>query len=88
MFRMNGRSLMVLSGVALLLLGTVVGRPYCRFLCPYGALLNTAPTTLAGCRALVEHVVAYAADEVGEDCHRTLVALAEVLQRRDRPAAA
>jgi NosR/NirI family transcriptional regulator, nitrous oxide reductase regulator len=44
MFRMNGRILMVLSGVALLLLGTVVGRPYCRFLCPYGALLNLGAT--------------------------------------------
>jgi polyferredoxin len=39
-FRMSGRTLMVLTGVALLLLGTVVGRPYCRFLCPYGALLK------------------------------------------------
>jgi NosR/NirI family nitrous oxide reductase transcriptional regulator len=39
-FRMSGRMLMVLSGVALLVLGTVVGRPYCRFLCPYGALLK------------------------------------------------
>jgi NosR/NirI family transcriptional regulator, nitrous oxide reductase regulator len=39
-FRMNGRTLMVLSGAALLLLGIFVGRPYCRFLCPYGALLK------------------------------------------------
>jgi NosR/NirI family nitrous oxide reductase transcriptional regulator len=39
-FRMSGRSLMVLFGVALLLLGVFVGRPYCRFLCPYGALLK------------------------------------------------
>ena len=39
-FRMNGRTLMVLSGAALLLLGVFVGRPYCRFLCPYGALLK------------------------------------------------
>src|ERR1039458_3427998 len=39
-FRMSGRSLMVLSGAALLLLGAFVGRPYCRFLCPYGALLK------------------------------------------------
>ena len=39
-FRMSGWSLMVLSGVALLLLGVFVGRPYCRFLCPYGALLK------------------------------------------------
>jgi NosR/NirI family transcriptional regulator, nitrous oxide reductase regulator len=39
-FRMSGRSLMVLSGAALLVLGVFVGRPYCRFLCPYGALLK------------------------------------------------
>ncbi len=39
-FRMSGRTLMVLTGIGLLLLGTVVGRPYCRFLCPYGALLK------------------------------------------------
>ena len=39
-FRMNGRTLMVLTGVALVLLGVFVGRPYCRFLCPYGALLK------------------------------------------------
>jgi len=43
-FRLSGRTLMVLSGVALLLLGTVVGRPYCRFLCPYGALLKLGAT--------------------------------------------
>jgi len=41
-FRMSGRALMVLAGVALLLLGMFVGRPYCRFLCPYGALLKLA----------------------------------------------
>jgi ferredoxin len=40
LFRMSGRTLMVLTGVALLLLGMFVGRPYCRFLCPYGALLK------------------------------------------------
>ena len=39
-FRMSGRTLMVLSGAGLLLLGVFVGRPYCRFLCPYGALLK------------------------------------------------
>jgi ferredoxin len=31
---------MLLIGAAFLLLGTVVGRPYCRFVCPYGALLK------------------------------------------------
>lgn len=40
LFRLNGRSAMVFTGAALLLLGTVVGRPYCRFACPYGALLK------------------------------------------------
>ena len=39
-FRLNGRVLMVAIGLALLLLGMFVGRPYCRFLCPYGALLK------------------------------------------------
>jgi len=39
-FRLSGRALMVGSGVALLVLGVFVGRPYCRFLCPYGALLK------------------------------------------------
>jgi ferredoxin len=43
-FRMNGRILMVASGAALLLLGVFVGRPYCRFLCPYGALLKLGAT--------------------------------------------
>jgi ferredoxin len=43
-FRMSGRLLMVLTGAGLLVLGTFVGRPYCRFLCPYGALLKLAAT--------------------------------------------
>jgi polyferredoxin len=43
-FRLSGRTLMVLSGASLLLLGIFVGRPYCRFLCPYGALLKMAAT--------------------------------------------
>jgi NosR/NirI family transcriptional regulator, nitrous oxide reductase regulator len=43
-FRMNGRALMVIAGVALLALGIFVGRPFCRFLCPYGALLKLGAT--------------------------------------------
>jgi NAD-dependent dihydropyrimidine dehydrogenase PreA subunit len=39
-FRMSGRGLMVAAGVTLLVLGMFVGRPYCRFLCPFGALLK------------------------------------------------
>ena len=41
-FRFNGSSLMIGLGVAFLLVGLFVGRPYCRFLCPYGALLRLA----------------------------------------------
>ena len=47
-FRMSGRSLMVLCGAALLLLGVFVGRPYCRFLCPYGALLKLGRSSPSG----------------------------------------
>ena len=39
-FRLHGPATMFGLGLALLALGTVVGRPYCRFLCPYGALLG------------------------------------------------
>ncbi len=44
LFRMSGSIGMVVSGAALLLAGIFVGRPYCRFLCPYGALLRMAST--------------------------------------------
>jgi len=39
-FRFGGPLSSMLTGGALLLVGTVVARPYCRFLCPYGVLLN------------------------------------------------
>lgn len=39
-FRMGARFNMVILGISMLLLGTVVARPYCRFLCPYGVLLD------------------------------------------------
>ncbi len=39
-FRLGGSTGLVVFGVVMLALGTVVGRPYCRFLCPYGALLR------------------------------------------------
>ncbi len=38
-FRLNGPAWLLGLGGGLLLLGTVIGRPYCRFLCPYGGLL-------------------------------------------------
>lgn len=60
-FRFSGSTLMVGAGIALLVLGLFVGRPYCRFLCPYGVLLGLAssvskwrvtitPTTCTQCR--------------------------------------
>jgi NosR/NirI family nitrous oxide reductase transcriptional regulator len=39
-FRLGGSGGMLAFGVGLLALATVIGRPYCRFLCPYGALLR------------------------------------------------
>ncbi len=39
-FRMNATFGMLVFGGILLLTGVVIARPYCRFLCPYGVLLN------------------------------------------------
>jgi ferredoxin len=39
-FRRNGSLSMLLLGGAFLGVGLFVGRPYCRFLCPYGAILS------------------------------------------------
>ena len=39
-FRLSGRATMVIAGALLLGLAVFVSRPFCRFLCPYGALLH------------------------------------------------
>ena len=39
-FRFGASFNMIVWGISLLILGTVVARPYCRFLCPYGVVLN------------------------------------------------
>jgi NosR/NirI family nitrous oxide reductase transcriptional regulator len=39
-FRRSAQLPMVLFGAGILLLGTVIPRPYCRFLCPYSVLLR------------------------------------------------
>lgn len=41
-FRRTGSAGMLVLGAAVLLVGVFVGRPYCRYVCPYGALLNLA----------------------------------------------
>jgi NosR/NirI family nitrous oxide reductase transcriptional regulator len=41
-FRMAGPRSMLLTGAALLVMSIFIGRPYCRYLCPYGALLGMA----------------------------------------------
>ncbi len=41
-FRIGGEFNMVLFGAAFLAVGLFYGRPYCRFLCPYGVLLGWA----------------------------------------------
>ncbi len=39
-FRMDAKFHMIVLGIAFLLMGMFVARPYCRFLCPYGVLLS------------------------------------------------
>jgi polyferredoxin len=40
LFRFTGAAWLLMLGGAFLLAGVFVGRPYCRWLCPYGALLS------------------------------------------------
>ena len=51
-FRLSGSALMLSCGIGLLVLGLFVGRPYCRFLCPYGVLLGLA-SNVSKCRATI-----------------------------------
>jgi len=39
-FRLSGNWNMLVLGACLLLIGLFIGRPYCRFLCPYGMILR------------------------------------------------
>ncbi len=43
-FRLSGHLPILVYGGVLLLLGVWIARPYCRFLCPYGALLGLCST--------------------------------------------
>jgi len=68
-FRLDAPYTMVIFGALLLLAGIFVNRPYCRFLCPYGVLLNIfsrfagkhltiTPAECTNCR-LCEHACPY-----------------------------
>lgn len=70
-FRLDAPYTMIIFGVLLLLAGIFVNRPYCRFLCPYGVLLNVfsrfagkhltiTPAECTNCR-LCEHACPYEA---------------------------
>ena len=39
-FRLGGNITLILFGVVLLIISIFTGRPFCRFICPYGALLS------------------------------------------------
>jgi len=39
-FRLSGNLNLLILGACLLLVGVFVGRPYCRFVCPYGVILR------------------------------------------------
>ncbi len=82
-FRLDAPFTMIVFGVLLLLAGIFVNRPYCRFLCPYGVLLNIfsrfagkhltiTPAECINCR-LCENVCPYNAiipsdiDQKGEE---------------------
>ncbi len=41
-YRLNAPYMMIILGAAFLIMGIFVGRPYCRFVCPYGVLLRWA----------------------------------------------
>lgn len=77
-FRFGATFNMMLFGGFVLLLGTVVGRPYCRFLCPYGVVLNwmsrlsrkhvsITPTECINCRLCEDSCPFGAINEASED---------------------
>ncbi len=80
-FRLAGDLDILLLGGALLALGIFVGRPYCRYLCPYGALLGVAALA-------ARHVVRFS-DRPCVQCHRCVAACpfgaARPLQAGARP---
>jgi len=48
-FRLSGLLSILIYGGILLLIGVFIARPYCRFLCPYGALLGLCSSLSKNC---------------------------------------
>jgi NosR/NirI family nitrous oxide reductase transcriptional regulator len=84
-FRLDAPYTMIVFGILLLLAGIFINRPYCRYLCPYGVLLNIfsrfagrhltiTPAECTNCR-LCEDVCPYDA-----------ILPSEMVQEREEPA--
>ncbi len=54
-FRLGGLLHMLIAGGVLLLIGVFIGRPYCRYLCPLGAILRLLAPLSARHATLAEH---------------------------------
>ena len=71
-FRLDASYTMIIFGILLLLAGVFINRPYCRYLCPYGVLLNLfsrfagkhltiTPAECTNCRLCEEEACTYGA---------------------------
>jgi polyferredoxin len=80
-FRLDGTALTYTLGAVFLITGTVIARPYCRFLCPYGAILNLSsrfskkhltisPSSCINCK-LCENSCPFDAIEIPEEDIKT-----------------
>jgi polyferredoxin len=69
-FRLDGKYSMIVFGALLLIAGIFINRPYCRYLCPYGVLLNIfsrfagkhltiSPAECINCRLCEENACPY-----------------------------
>lgn len=81
-FRLSAGLDMLILGGSLLVIGVFVGRPYCRFLCPYGVLLNLA-SRLARWRVTITPSVCVKCRLCEKSCPLGAIELPS--ERRDAP---